>query len=148
MGRCSCRACPALQPPSSSGSGRDTVSLKHVLLNSSLTDARTSPALQQYITKAMELQGERLIEASRVHARPFSGGDGATGTGMGMGTGVGMAQSGGHTGEMHQGAGAAGGMPGARLSMLWRCWSPLCTTSYTSTVACSGKVIAMTCDDE
>jgi hypothetical protein len=61
------------------------------------------PALQQYITKAMELQGERLIEASRVHARPAAGGVGAVGAGA--------VQPGGHTGEMHQGA-AGGGMPG------------------------------------
>jgi hypothetical protein len=79
--------------------------------------AENARQIQQYITKAMELQGERLIEASRVHARPFSGGVGATGTGMGagtgMGTGAGMAQLGGHIGEMHQGPVAGGGMPGA-----------------------------------
>lgn len=60
----------------------------------------------------MELQGERLIEASRVHARPFSGSVGAVGAVTGVGASPGMGQPGGHTGEMHQGA-AAGGMPGA-----------------------------------
>lgn len=46
----------------------------------------------------MELQGERLIEASRVHARPFSGGVGTVVATAGRLTG--------HTGELHQPAAA------------------------------------------
>jgi hypothetical protein len=57
--------------------------------------AQNARHIQQYITKAMELQGERLIEASRVHAQPFTGGVGAVGAGAAQG------HMGGNTGELH-----------------------------------------------
>lgn len=65
--------------------------------------AQNARQIQQYITAAMQLQGERLLEASRVHAQPLSGG--MSGGAGNMGGGVGAAT--GPTGQMHQPTGGA-----------------------------------------